>query len=193
MRSLGEEREPGERPPAPGSLRLVQQYLNTYNHEFPPQADRLGTAGKASRWLASHGLIAPSARISESDRKRLVRAREALLAVVRANERSPMSDEDLRALNETGRACLSIRFGPDGTPRLGPASRDADGAMGSVLAACYASWLSGTMPRLKACVQCSWIFYDGSKNRSGAWCSMRLCGNRMKNRAYRRRRTAEPD
>ena len=25
---------------------------------------------------------------------------------------------------------------------------------------------------------CHWVFYDGSRNRSGAWCSMRICGNR---------------
>jgi predicted RNA-binding Zn ribbon-like protein len=31
-------------------------------------------------------------------------------------------------------------------------------------------------------------FYDYSPNRSAAWCSMQLCGNRAKTRAYRRRR-----
>ncbi|MGH2778535.1 MAG: CGNR zinc finger domain-containing protein, partial [Actinomycetota bacterium] len=30
-------------------------------------------------------------------------------------------------------------------------------------------------------------FYDHSKNRSGKWCTMRVCGNRAKTRAYRER------
>ncbi len=34
---------------------------------------------------------------------------------------------------------------------------------------------------------CQWAFYDRSKNRSGRWCSMQVCGNRTKTRAYRAR------
>jgi predicted RNA-binding Zn ribbon-like protein len=42
---------------------------------------------------------------------------------------------------------------------------------------------------LKACrnADCHWIFYDATKNRSGAWCEMGLCGNRAKARSYRER------
>ena len=32
---------------------------------------------------------------------------------------------------------------------------------------------------------CRWAFLDTSKNRSRAWCSMSVCGNRTKTRAYR--------
>ena len=44
--------------------------------------------------------------------------------------------------------------------------------------------------RLKACRlhTCEWAFYDHTKNRSGAWCNMAVCGNRAKARAYRERR-----
>jgi predicted RNA-binding Zn ribbon-like protein len=48
--------------------------------------------------------------------------------------------------------------------------------------------LDGTWPRLKACRNCCWSFYDYSPNRSATWCSMQLCGNRKKTRAYRSRR-----
>ena len=48
----------------------------------------------------------------------------------------------------------------------------------------------GTWSRLKACSadSCQWVFYDTSKNRSGHWCSMRVCGNRAKARQFRARR-----
>jgi predicted RNA-binding Zn ribbon-like protein len=51
----------------------------------------------------------------------------------------------------------------------------------------------GTFARLKSCRNhdCRWAFYDYSKNRSASWCSMQLCGNRTKTRAYRRRHSAE--
>jgi predicted RNA-binding Zn ribbon-like protein len=47
---------------------------------------------------------------------------------------------------------------------------------------------------LKICTndECQWAFYDHSRNRSGAWCTMAVCGNRMKGRAFRRRQ-AESD
>jgi predicted RNA-binding Zn ribbon-like protein len=43
---------------------------------------------------------------------------------------------------------------------------------------------------MKACAddECEWAFYDSSKNRSRTWCSMEVCGNRAKTRAYRARR-----
>jgi predicted RNA-binding Zn ribbon-like protein len=39
---------------------------------------------------------------------------------------------------------------------------------------------------------CRWAFFDHSRNRSRTWCSMRVCGNREKARAWRERQeTAE--
>ena len=48
---------------------------------------------------------------------------------------------------------------------------------------------NGEWERLKLCEnpECLWAFYDGSRNRSGSWCRMGQCGNRLKNRAYRER------
>jgi predicted RNA-binding Zn ribbon-like protein len=44
--------------------------------------------------------------------------------------------------------------------------------------------LDGTWTRLKACRECSWAFYDHSRNGAGNWCSMKVCGGRVKQRAY---------
>jgi len=44
--------------------------------------------------------------------------------------------------------------------------------------------------RLKECPApdgCGWLFYDVSKNGSRRWCSMRMCGNAAKARAFQRR------
>jgi predicted RNA-binding Zn ribbon-like protein len=52
----------------------------------------------------------------------------------------------------------------------------------------------GTWGRVKACPgpHCGWLFYDASKNRSRQWCSMAICGNRVKSREFRARRRANP-
>ncbi len=55
--------------------------------------------------------------------------------------------------------------------------------------------VDGSWQRLKACRNdaCRWVFYDASKNRSGTWCTMSICGDKLKARAYRRRRRRTED
>ena len=50
----------------------------------------------------------------------------------------------------------------------------------------------GTWSRLKACRAgtCRWAFYDHTRNRSGVWCTMDVCGNRTKVRSFRERQDA---
>jgi predicted RNA-binding Zn ribbon-like protein len=53
--------------------------------------------------------------------------------------------------------------------------------------------LDGTWDRLKACPghDCGWAFYDHSRNQTGRWCSMSVCGGRAKARAHYHRRRDE--
>jgi predicted RNA-binding Zn ribbon-like protein len=46
--------------------------------------------------------------------------------------------------------------------------------------------------RIKVCANpdCSWLFYDGSLNRSRRWCQAGVCGNLVKVREHRARRHA---
>ncbi len=87
-------------------------------------------------------------------------------------------------------ARLEFRFGQDGRAALEPAVCGVDGALGRLLVAVHAAVEERTWVRLKACANpgCAWAFYDRSKNRSGRWCSMEVCGNRTKTRTYRRRK-----
>jgi predicted RNA-binding Zn ribbon-like protein len=52
--------------------------------------------------------------------------------------------------------------------------------------------LDGSWPRLKACPRdlCGWAFFDRSSNASATWCSMSVCGGRVKSGAYYRRHRA---
>jgi len=87
------------------------------------------------------------------------------------------------------RAGLSLRFLPDGSSRLEPEAAGADAVLGGLLATVTGAMAEGTWERLKACRSdaCRWAFYDHAKNRSRTWCSMAVCGNRQKARAYRQR------
>ena len=71
-------------------------------------------------------------------------------------------------------------------------------AVGALLDAVLRCQVDGDWERLKVCAEdsCRWAYFDASRNRSGRWCSMSECGNRVKmRRAYatrRRRERAEP-
>ncbi|MBC6461609.1 CGNR zinc finger domain-containing protein, partial [Actinomadura sp. HBU206391] len=77
-------------------------------------------------------------------------------------------------------------------PALVPATGGVSAGLGRIAAAIMECAADGSWERLKACQEdtCRWAFMDTSKNRSRAWCSMRVCGNRTKTRAYRARRRA---
>ncbi|MDX6451036.1 MAG: hypothetical protein QOH16_1085 [Gaiellaceae bacterium] len=152
---------------APEPLREVQQFVNSVDleHELDWLPD----------WLDERGLG------GELERARALR--EALRALVLANNGAAIDQPALELVNDTaGR--LQLQLGPDGCVQVG-AGRDA---LDGVVAIALGAMLDGTWPRLKACRNCCWSFYDYSPNRSATWCSMQLCGNRKKTRAYRSRR-----
>ena len=193
-RRVGEQIEPGGRRKAPGRLALLQRFVNSYNHDFPPEWDRIGTPAKAQAWLQEKRLVAPGDRISDRDVARLRELREAIRALVIANhggQPDAAAAHLIRALSATAR----VRVAVDDTGRtaLIPADGGVDGAVATLLGILHEAQLAGAWPRLKGCRRCGYAFFDRSKNRSAAWCAMSICGNRTKNRAYyRRRRTPEP-
>ena len=190
-RRIGEELEPGGRPKAPGRLELLQRFLNTWNHELPGDWDRLGTPAKARVWLRAKDLVSASTRVTARDAAHLREVREALRSVVVANDstiRSPSTA--LATLRRTSRrAELRIELDDVGRTRLEPTRGGIDGSVATLLGIVHEAQLLGTWPRLKACRQCGYAFFDRSKNRSASWCAMSICGNRTKNRTYRRRRS----
>lgn len=154
---------------APEPLRRVQLLINS--------ADVENGREWLPEWLREHGLSGREERALE--------LREALRALVLANNGRPADTGAVVVVNAAA-ARLEVALGDDGKPRL----RGAD-ALDEVVAVALVAMLDGSWRRLKACRNCCWCFYDYSPNRSATWCSMQLCGNRRKTRAYRsRRRTA---
>jgi predicted RNA-binding Zn ribbon-like protein len=194
-RRVGEQVEPAGRPKAPGRLELLQRFINSYNHELPRDWDRLGTAGKAQAWVRQKALVGSGTPISAQDAARLRDLREALRALVVANQaRRPETTSDaapveaVRAAARTAR--LRVAIDDAGRTSLEAESAGVDGAIATLLGILHEAQLTGDWRRLKGCRQCGYAFFDRSKNRSAAWCAMSICGNRAKNRAYSRRRRA---
>jgi predicted RNA-binding Zn ribbon-like protein len=190
-RRVGEQIEPGGRPKAPGRLELLQRFINSHNHDFPRDWDRLGTPEQAQAWLRHKRLVGPDVRISAGDVARLCELREAIRALTIANQAGqpdPASVDILRKASRTARLRVAVDDG--GRIVLEPFRPNLDGAIATLLGILHEAQLTGQWRRLKACRQCGYAFFDRSRNRSAAWCAMSICGNRTKNRAYRRRRSS---
>jgi predicted RNA-binding Zn ribbon-like protein len=180
------------RAPAPGQLALVQAFVNTVDLE--EGREELDGPAALRSWLAGRGLIEPAAPVGEGDLRRALAMREALRALLVSNAGGKVDPGALVVLNDTTEAAqLVVVFGGAGGA-LVPRARGVGAALGRILAVVYAAMADGSWQRLKACRHdaCRWAFYDTSKNRSGAWCSMAICGNRTKTRAYRARRRGSP-
>jgi predicted RNA-binding Zn ribbon-like protein len=151
---------------APQPLREVQLLINSADHES--EVDWLPD------WLAERGIP------GEAERARALR--EALRVLVLGNNGFSPDEQSLAVVNEAARR-VSLRV-----ERTGVAVEVAGDPLDRVVAIVLGAMLDGTWTRLKACRNCHWSFYDYSPNRSATWCSMQLCGNRKKTRAYRARR-----
>jgi predicted RNA-binding Zn ribbon-like protein len=191
-RRVGAQIEPGGRPKAPGRLELLQRFINSYNHDFPRDWDRIGTPERARAWLRQKRLVAPGDPITDADVARLRELREAIRALVIANQGGRPAAAATDVVREASRvAQLSVAIDDAGRTALEPARGGVDGAVATLLGILHEAQLSGEWCRMKGCRQCEYAFFDRSKNRSAAWCAMSICGNRTKNRAYyRRRRTS---
>jgi predicted RNA-binding Zn ribbon-like protein len=174
---------------APGELETVRDFVNTVDVE--QEQEQLASPGALVAWLAERGLAPTDAQATQSDLARAIELREALRAVLLFHNGDPPATA---AVSETldavaRRARVHLRFAADASAVLESEAGGVDGALGRVLAIVHDSIAQGTWSRLKACREhtCEWAFYDHTKNRSGAWCNMRVCGNRAKARAYRER------
>ena len=172
---------------APGELELVREFVNTRNVERG--TDELGGPDALAAWLEEHGLD-PGGTPGPADVLAARQLREAIRALLLENNGVSVRKEAALTLDRTARrAGVELRFGSTGEARLEPSAGGVEGALGRLLAVIAAAMADGTWARLKACRadDCGWAFYDRARNRSRHWCSMAVCGNRTKARAYRRR------
>ncbi|HEY8313074.1 MAG TPA: CGNR zinc finger domain-containing protein [Candidatus Baltobacteraceae bacterium] len=172
-----------DRTHAPGRLDVLRAFANTLDLETGE--DALASADQAREWCFARDLPPPGA----DDVDRVRGFREALRSVLLANNGDGEQASAWQAVVPYAREARLILTVSAGSrrPELEAADRGADGTIGALLAIGYSAVADGTWARLKACAKdsCQFAFYDRSKNASGTWCDMAVCGNRAK--AQRRR------
>jgi predicted RNA-binding Zn ribbon-like protein len=184
--------------PTPQPLRLVEEFVNTRSVEFG--TDDVATPDALGEWLRARGLVAEDAPVDAAHHARALRVREGVRALIAAGH-SELSVSDpatpdgidpaaLADLIILARALPVVLDAAHLPPRLSsPDPGTVDAALALLLAAVAEAVADGTWSRFKVCREpgCRWAYYDHSRNRSRAWCSMDTCGNRAKARAFRSR------
>jgi predicted RNA-binding Zn ribbon-like protein len=171
----------------PIHVALVRDFVNTL--EVDTGDDALAEPGAVEAWFGDRGLV--TGDLSAADGRRAIRLREALRDLLLANNHAGHDAQGARRVVEAcgRRAKLALRFSESGELVPVPTAGGIDGALGGIVSEAARSMQDGTWGRLKACRAegCQWAYFDRTRNRSRAWCSMEVCGNREKVRAYRTR------
>ncbi|OBB95013.1 CGNR zinc finger domain-containing protein [Mycolicibacterium peregrinum] len=181
-----------ETKPAPGPLARIQALVNTI--ELPAGTDRLAHPDDATPWLVANGLLAAGASPTAAELDLVRKVREALRALLIHHSGGPAPQADhlavLKALADTSTA--KVDLAPDGQVELSAAGENVGERLLELLLVMRDAQRDGTWARLKACAndECTWAFYDRSRNHGGTWCDMSSCGNMLKNREFRARRRA---
>jgi predicted RNA-binding Zn ribbon-like protein len=184
--------QPGGRAPAPGELALVQAFVNShYDLEYEHGAELLADPAALERWLRRHRLLGGgSDRLAPADLRRALEVRERLRELAGRNGPGRAPGNPHAELNRLAEgAAVEVRFTRSGPRFIAPRDAGFDGTLGRLLAITASSLIDGSWQRLKVCPgsDCGWTFYDHSRNLSGRWCSMAVCGGRAKARAHYRR------
>jgi predicted RNA-binding Zn ribbon-like protein len=178
----------------PHNLQLVIDFVNTLDLETGQ--DRTDTPAQLASWLCEQGVCDPAApELGARELEQAIELRESLRIVLLShNDRDAEPGEAARHLEEVAeRGRLSVCFsdGDGDAVEIVPRSPGYPGVLARLLVPVAHAAMDGSWARVKACPadECLWAFYDASRNRSGRWCDMAVCGNREKVRSYRSRRS----
>lgn len=192
--------------PLPPYLEPVLAFLNTVDVELGTDELAGGPPALAS-WLAAAGLLTGPAAVTDEEFGLARDLREGLRALALLNNGEPV-DAPALALAGTALTRLPLVAQPandpnasadpadpadPGAPPLAPLHRDPVPAALARIAAGYATAAAtGHWRRVRRCPagDCAWVFWDSSARAGRRWCTMRVCGNRAKARAYAQRRRA---
>jgi len=181
---------PAEETRISDDIELVSAFINTLEKNVTrPDEESFDSPEALGSWMNPHG-IPPGDDLGPADVKRAIEFREAMRLLLLANNSGELDHDALRRLREAAdEGLIRVEIHEDGEAFARPARAGVPALFARLLAAVADSQCAGSWGRLKACAaeDCQWAFYDTSRNRSRTWCSMEVCGNRAKTRAYRAR------
>ncbi|MFE6550713.1 CGNR zinc finger domain-containing protein [Streptomyces sp. NPDC057746] len=178
--------------PAPDGLAFVQDLMNTVSAGRPRARDLLADPDEArawldqalARWSRTTGAHMAHIELGHRDVEELRSFRDDL-------RRAAAHGRD-GALPPRHTAAVAMRFDGSGEVRPEPRGTGWRRVAAPALIEVFQAQRAGTWQRLKLCRndRCETAFFDRSRNDSGVWHDVRVCGNAANLRAYRARQRA---
>ena len=186
MRDVGSA-DASVRAEIPAAALVVKDFVNSV--DLAAGTEQLSSPAALGSWLHEHGLGDDTPRLGPVDLAQVIAVREGLRQLLLVNAGHTPDSTVLDRFNTTlGSTSLVVRFDASGDRTLAAADpTPVAAAVAALLSAVDRTRADGVWERLKVCArdECRWAYYDASRNRSGRWCSMTNCGNRVKmKRAY---------
>lgn len=174
---------------APGGAALVQDFLNT--DAIGDCEDLLSDPVTARRWAGDAVQAWSAARGEELQPPALDTVGLSHLRVLRGQIASLLSG-DADGSGTVGDVSASFGLSETGQLRLEPSGDGWQWLASALWGETLLSQSTDTWRRLKRCrnPDCQSTFYDRSKNNSGVWHNVKVCGNAANLRASRARRRA---
>jgi len=129
--------------------------------------------------------------------RRALELRESLRRVLeaRAHGHSPVREDLARFEAEYAQSTVFARLRWDGGRAawtLDPGASELAAVLQPIVQSAAELLTSATLARVRRCGNptCSWLFIDATRNRSRRWCEMASCGNVLKVRRHRERKSA---
>ena len=180
---------------------LCLDFVNTIDPRLkPPREEFLGSFEKLAEWAQFIGLLTPAERRSLVDRttpavakavfSRAIELRESLYQLFRQPYSPPA--RPLKVLNGELRRAAGppwLEFRQGRYRMRWPSSAAAERLIGPIARSASELVTSPELQRVRECAGdgCGWLFVDTSRAHRRRWCSMSICGNRLKARRHRQR------
>lgn len=183
---------------------LCLDYVNTVDTwQRPDRVDYLSDYRALVAWAARAGALPTSraerlldgaaTRQPQAQRVhvRAVALRDALFHVLAPGERRSVEPwlEIVNEELESAMRALRLRPAQSGYELVSTTGDELDQMLWPVLRAATQLATSPGLGRVRSCPgeACGWLFLDTSKAGRRRWCSMAICGNRMKTKRHRAR------
>ncbi|WP_028594451.1 CGNR zinc finger domain-containing protein [Paenibacillus assamensis] len=173
-------------------LELLADFFNTYDRRTRFEGDvgveHLQHSQHLYAWLLEHQLIGEQDEVTEQVLERALELRMKARKMIVNNEFDQAGD-GWEAVNELmHQFAFTIRFCKD-SAQLHPAHHDGMNGVARLVGLIFELKRKQMWHRIRVCSapDCQWVFVDHSRPGTGRWCTMKACGNRAKNKAYRDR------
>ncbi len=163
------------------------ELVNTVNNWHAPERDLLDDAPSAAAWAVHvFGDEVRGLRPRDlADLRGLRESTHSVFGAVAAGATPPREPlAELLDAHSAGLAIARLVAGETAYTLRWPSPLTGADLVGRLAASAVELLTGGPLDRVGECPGCGWLFLDTSRNGRRSWCSMEMCGSRVKARRY---------